>query len=66
MRRQSRRSVPLALLFFVLAAAVSVTIWADVSPAAKLAFFCFGFAAGAFAGGHIALRKYGLSEDSGA
>ena len=62
MRRHRRGLVPTALLFLVLAAALSVTIWADVSPAAKLAFFCFGFASGSAAGGHIALRKHGLSE----
>ena len=64
MRRHRRGLVPTALLFLVLAAALSVTIWADVSPAAKLAFFFFGFASGVSAGGHIALRKHGLSENS--
>ena len=64
MMRHRKSFVPTALLFFVLAAALSVTIWADVSPAAKLAFFCFGFASGVAAGGHIALLKHGISENS--
>ncbi|MBC8450666.1 hypothetical protein H8D73_00455 [bacterium] len=63
MRRHKKGLVPIALLFLVLAAALSVTIWPDVSPAAKIAFFCFGFASGAAAGGQIALRRHGISEN---
>ena len=62
MRRHRKGLVPTALMFLVVAAALSVTIWADVSPAAKIAFFCFGFASGAAAGGQIALRRHGISE----
>jgi hypothetical protein len=47
----------MALLFLVLAASSSVTIWGHVSSAAKIAFFCYGFGSGVATGGAVALWR---------
>jgi hypothetical protein len=47
----------IALLFLVLATASSVTLWADVSSAAKIGMFAFGFGAGIAAGTLISRRS---------
>ena len=44
--RQRTASIPLAVMFFVFAAAFSVIFWPEVSMAAKLAFFATGVGCG--------------------
>jgi hypothetical protein len=46
----------LSILFFVLAAALSLVFWADVSLAAKIALFVLGFGSGVTAGQWLARR----------
>jgi hypothetical protein len=48
--------IGLSILFFVLAAAFSLVFWADVSLAAKIAFFVLGFGSGVTAGRWFARR----------
>ena len=57
MAKSSRSMIPIALLFLVLAGSFSVTIWGNVSSAAKIAFFCCGFGSGVATGGALALRR---------
>lgn len=57
MTKPNRSLVPVALMFLVIACAFSVTIWPEVSSAAKIAFFCTGYGAGVATGGFLALRK---------
>jgi len=45
-----------ALLFLILATAVSNAIWGDVSSPVKIGMFAFGFGAGIAAGTLIARR----------
>ena len=45
-----------ALLFLILATAVSTAIWGDVSSPVKIGMFAFGFGAGIAAGTLIARR----------
>ena len=44
------RYISLAIFFFVIACALSVTVWTNASPAAKIGFFVCGFASGNFVG----------------
>jgi len=44
-------------MFLVIATAFSVTIWPDVSSAAKIAFFCTGVGCGVSAAGYLAARR---------
>jgi hypothetical protein len=46
----------LSILFFVLAVALSLVFWADVSLAAKIALFVLGFGSGVTAGQWLARR----------
>jgi len=55
--KPKRNLVPVALIFLVMAAVFSVTIWSQVSSAAKIAFFCTGFGCGVAAGGFLAARR---------
>jgi hypothetical protein len=48
--------IGLSILFLVIAAALSVAIWSDVSLAAKIGFFAFGFGSGVTAGLWLAKR----------
>ena len=48
--------IGLSILFFVLAVAFSLVFWADVSLAAKIAFFVLGFGSGVTAGQWFARR----------
>ena len=48
--------IGLSILFLVLAAAFSLVFWADVSLAAKIAFFVLGFGSGLTAGQWFARR----------
>jgi hypothetical protein len=48
--------IGIALLFLVLATTSSVTLWADVSSAAKAGMFAFGFGAGIATGTLISRR----------
>ncbi len=50
-------SIGLSISFLVIAAALSVVIWGDVSLAAKIAFFALGFGSGVAAGLWIAKRS---------
>ena len=49
--------VVLALVFLILAITVSLTIWSDVSMAAKIAFFAFGYGAGVTTGARMTSRQ---------
>jgi hypothetical protein len=49
--------IGLSILFFLLAAAFSLVFWADVSLAAKIAFFVLGFGSGLTAGQWFARRS---------
>ena len=49
--------IGLSILFFVLAAALSLVFWADVSLVAKIAFFVLGFGSGVTAGQWYARRR---------
>jgi hypothetical protein len=42
--------IGLSILFFVIAVALSAVIWDDVSLAAKIGLFLFGFGSGVAAG----------------
>jgi hypothetical protein len=48
--------IVLSIMFLVIAAALSVVIWGDVSMAAKIGFFAFGFGSGVTAGLWLAKR----------
>ncbi len=50
-------SIGLSILFLIIAAALSVVIWGDVSLAAKIDFFALGFGSGIAAGLWIAKRS---------
>jgi hypothetical protein len=49
MKSSGKKYISLPILFFVLAVALSLTIWRDVSWAAKIAFYAFGLATGLLA-----------------
>jgi hypothetical protein len=49
--------IGLSILFFVLAAALSLLFWADVSLAAKIGLFVLGFGSGVTAGQWFARRS---------
>ena len=49
--------VGMSLMFLVLAVATSVVIWSEVSTAAKIAMFAFGYGAGVTGGNLIARRN---------
>jgi hypothetical protein len=49
--------IGLSILFFILAAALSLVFWADVSVAAKIGFFVLGFGSGVTAGQWFARRS---------
>jgi hypothetical protein len=55
--RRKKNLVPMALMFLVFAAVFSVTIWPEVSSAAKIAFFCTGFGCGVTTGAFLAVRR---------
>jgi len=44
-------------MFFVLAIALALTVWSDVSLAAKIGFFAFGLASGVQLGQWLGQRK---------
>jgi hypothetical protein len=49
--------VSLSIMFLVFAVTTSVVMWPDVSSAAKIAFFAYGFGAGAATGAWMARRR---------
>ena len=49
--------IGLSILLFVLAAALSLVFWADVSLAAKIGLFVLGFGSGVTAGQWFARRS---------
>lgn len=49
--------IAIALLFLILAAATSVTVWGEISSPVKIAMFAFGFGSGIAAGTMIARRS---------
>ncbi len=49
--------IGLSILLFVLAAALSLVFWADVSLAAKIGLFVLGFGSGVTAGQWFAQRS---------
>jgi len=48
--KSPRTLIGLSIMFFLIAVALSLTIWNDVSLAAKIGFFVFGFGSGVTAG----------------
>lgn len=56
---KDNRALGLAIMFFILAVGLALVLWPDVSWAAKIAFFLFGFASGVLAGQYIAGRRSG-------
>lgn len=55
--KSSNMLIGLSILFLVIAAALSVVIWGDVSLAAKIALITLGFGSGVTAGLWIAKRS---------
>jgi uncharacterized protein YebE (UPF0316 family) len=55
--KSSNYLIGLSILFFVFAVAFSVVFWGDVSLAAKVVFFAFGFGSGVTAGQWFARRS---------
>ena len=49
--------IGLSILFFVLAAALALVLWADASLAAKIGLFALGFGSGVTAGQWFARRS---------
>ena len=49
--------VGMSLMFLVLAVSTSLAIWGDVSLAAKIGMFAFGFGSGVTLGGVLAMRS---------
>jgi len=49
--------IGLSILFLVLAAALSLVFWADVSLVAKIGLFVLGFGSGVTAGQWVARRS---------
>ena len=49
--------ISLSIMFLVFAAAFSVVFWEDVSLAAKIGLFAFGFGSGVTAGQWLARRR---------
>jgi len=49
--------VGMSLLFLILAVSTSVAIWGEVSSAAKIGMYAFGFATGVAAGALIVKRR---------
>ena len=49
--------IGISILFFVLAVAFALVLWADVSLVAKIGFFVLGFGSGVTAGQWFARRS---------
>ena len=49
--------IAISLTFLLIAVAVSVVIWPDMSSAVKIAFFAFGYGSGVTAGAWVARRQ---------
>ncbi len=49
--------VALSIMFLLFAVAMSVIIWSDVSSAAKIALFAFGYGSGVMTGAWMARRQ---------
>jgi membrane associated rhomboid family serine protease len=49
--------IGLAIMFFAIAVALALTVWGEVSWAAKIGMFCFGLASGILAGRWLAKRS---------
>jgi hypothetical protein len=54
--KSSNTFLVLSIIFLVIAVALSLAIWSDVSLAGKIAFFALGFGSGIAAGQWIAKR----------
>lgn len=57
--KSNRALVTTALLFLLMAAASSVTLWGSITSPVKIAMFAFGFSAGIAVGTLIARRMQG-------
>jgi uncharacterized membrane protein len=57
MNKSANTFIGLSIMFFVIAVAVSLVIWGDVSWAAKIGLFALGFASGILAGQWLVKRK---------
>jgi len=54
--------VGMSLMFLVLAVATSVVIWGDVSSAAKIGMFAFGFGSGVTVGALVVSRRNQIND----
>lgn len=57
MNKSINTLISLSIMFFIVAVALSLAIWSDVSWSAKIGLFANGFISGAFAGQWIVKRK---------
>jgi len=57
MAKPNKGLLPVAIMFLVIATVFSVTIWPEVSSAAKIAFFCTGVGCGVAGAGYLAARR---------
>jgi len=55
--RSDRNLLGLSIMFFVLAVALALLFWSDVSLAAKIGMFALGFGSGIMAGQMIVQRS---------
>ena len=55
--KSNNRLIIMAVLFLLFAVVSSIVIWADISTAAKIGFFAFGYGAGITTGILIARRQ---------
>ena len=54
--KSNDRFLGVSIMFFVIAVALSLTVWGEVSWAAKIGVFCFGLASGISAGQWLVKR----------
>ena len=55
--KRSNNLLGLSIMFFVFAVVFSIILWPDISLAAKIGLFVFGFGSGAAAGQWFARRS---------
>ncbi len=57
--KSNNRLIIMAVLFLLFAVVSSIVIWADISTAAKIGFFAFGYGAGIPTGFIISRQQRG-------
>ena len=55
--KSNNRLIIMAVLFLLFAVVSSIVIWADISTAAKIGFFAFGYGAGIPTGVLVSRRQ---------